>query len=69
MTKTEIRKALERATGSPFIKASQLAKYVGDKNVQRVRRKYLIHCQCLPGKLYLIEEVAEYMAEMATLVS
>lgn len=61
MTKTDLRRALERATGSPFIKASQLAKFVGDKNVSRVRRKYLINCQCLPGKLYLCEEVAEYM--------
>lgn len=61
MTKTEIRRALERCAGGPFIKASELARYLKDSNPSRVRQKYLKDCEYLPGKLYLCEEVAEIL--------
>lgn len=61
MTKQELRKALERATGSPFIKASQFAQFIGDKNVTRVKRKYLKDIPAIDGRLYLIDEVADYL--------
>lgn len=64
MNKTDIRSGLERHTQSPFIKAGQLAAYVGDKNLSRVRQRYLIGLECLPGKIYLCSDVAERMAQM-----
>ena len=63
MTQTEIRKALERFTGSPFIKSSELAVYVKDKNISRVKQRYLTGLECLPGKLYLCSEVAGRIKE------
>lgn len=68
MTKTDIRKALERATGSPFIKATELAKFLKDSNPSRIRQKYLKDCECLPGRLYLCDEVAEKLKEQCRLI-
>lgn len=67
MTRTDITRALERFTGSPFIKTGDLCRYLGDKNHSRVKRKYLQGLECLPGKLYLCSEVASRLKENMTL--
>ena len=62
MTKKQIRLALERFSGSPFIKTAELAKYLKDSNVSRVKEKYLKDLEYLPGKLYFCDDVAEVLA-------
>ena len=68
MTRTDITKALERFTGSPFIKASELASFMKDSNRARIRQRYLYGLEhTKEGKLYLCSEVAERIKERMVL--
>ena len=60
---TDIAKELRRFTGKGTIKAGEVAKFVGDKNVHRVRQKYLIGLEAIGGRAYLITDVAARLKE------
>lgn len=75
MTKTKIKKALidsvrseEREKGKSaryapgMITATQLARFLNQKNVYRVKQKYLQNIECFESKRYLIDDVAEELA-------
>lgn len=65
MTKTELAKEITRANnGSPLIKLSKIAELVGDKNAQRVKRKYLQGLELI-GNRYFVPEVAEALKSKA----
>lgn len=65
MTKTELARELTRANGgSPLIKLSKIAEFVGDKNAQRVKRTYLVGLETI-GKCYFVPEVAEALKSKA----
>ena len=65
MTKTELAREITRANGgSPLIKLSKIAEFVGDKNAQRVKRTYLEGLETI-GKLYFVPEVAEALKRNA----
>lgn len=72
MTKTEIKKALiesikkgengkqKRWVCDPgTITKTQLACFVQQKNLNRVKEKYLKDLECFEGKYYLIDDVAQ----------
>ena len=59
MIRTDIAKELRRYTGRGTIKASEVAGFLGDKNVSRVKQKYLSGLEAIGGRAYLIPEVAE----------
>lgn len=59
MTKTELVADLRRFTGAGLINATQLARYLGKKNVDRERQKYLKGLRPVVSKSYYIPEVAE----------
>ena len=63
MIKTEIAKELRRYTGRGTIKASEVAGFLGDKNVSRVKQKYLSGLEAIGGRAYLITDVAERLKE------
>lgn len=63
MIRTDIAKELRRYTGKGTIKATEVAAFLGDKNVSRVKRKYLIGLEAIGGRAYLIPEVAERLKE------
>lgn len=67
MTATDIAKELTKANGGPFIKVGVLAKFVGDSNRGRVKKKYLEGLQQFNGN-YFIPEVAERIKEHMTVV-
>ena len=56
---TDIAKELRRFTGKGTIRASEVAVFLGDKNVSRVKRKYLSGLEAIGGRAYLITDVAE----------
>lgn len=63
MIRTDIAKELRRYTGKGTIKASEVAGFLGDKNVSRVREKYLKGLEAIGGRAYLITDVAERLKE------
>ena len=68
MTKTELARELTRANGgNPLIKLSKIAEIVGDKNTQRVRRKYLQGLELI-GNRYFVPEVAEALKSKAKIL-
>lgn len=66
-TKTELKNEILKANdGNPLIKLKKIAEIVGDKNPQRVKRKYLLDLQKINGA-YFVPDVAERLKEHATL--
>ena len=63
MIRTDIAKELRRYTGKGTIRASEVAGFLGDKNVSRVREKYLKGLEAIGGRAYLITDVAERLKE------
>lgn len=63
MIRTDIAQELRRFTGRGTIRASELGMFLGDKNVSRVKRKYLSGLEAIGGQQYLIPEVAERLKE------
>lgn len=63
MIRTDIAKELRRYTGKGTIKAKEVAGFLGDKNVTRVKEKYLRGLEAIGGTAYLIPEVAERLKE------
>ena len=63
MIRTDIAKELRRYTGRGTIKASEVAGFLGDKNVGRVKEKYLRGLEAIGGTAYLITDVAERLKE------
>lgn len=63
MIRTDIAKELRRYTGRGTIKASEVAGFLGDKNVSRVKQKYLSGLEAIGGRAYLITDVAERLKE------
>lgn len=59
MTKSELVADMRRFTGAGLINATQLARYLGKKNVDRERQKYLKGLRPVASKSYYIPEVAE----------
>ena len=63
MIRTDIAKELRRYTGAGTIRAKELAGFLGVKNVQRVKTKYLNGLEAIGGRAYLITDVAERLKE------
>jgi hypothetical protein len=63
MIRTDIAKELRRYTGKGTIKAAEVAGFLGDKNVSRVKGKYLRGLEAIGGTAYLITDVAERLKE------
>lgn len=63
MIRTDIAKELRRYTGAGTIRAKELAGFLGEKNISRVKRKYLIGLEAIGGRAYLITDVAERLKE------
>lgn len=63
MIRTDIAKELRRYTGAGTIRAKELAGFLGEKNVSRVKQKYLSGLEAIGGRAYLITEVAERLKE------
>lgn len=59
MTKSELVADMRRYTGAGLINATQLARYLGKKNVDRERQKYLKGLRPVVGKYYFIPEVVD----------
>lgn len=59
MIRTDIAKELRRYTGKGTIRASEVASFLGDKNISRVRDKYLRGLEAIGGRECLITDVAE----------
>ena len=66
MTKTELVADLRRFTGAGVITATQLARYLGKKNVDRERQKFLKGLHPVVSKSYYIPEVAESIMKGGT---
>lgn len=67
MIYTDIAKELRRFTGKGTIRASEVASFLGDKNISRVKRKYLSGLEAIGGRAYLIPEVAERLKAQCVL--
>lgn len=63
MIRTDIAKELRRYTGKGTIKAKEVADFLGDSNISRVKRKYLTGLEAIGGRAYLITDVAERLKE------
>ena len=63
MIRTDIAKELRRFTGAGVIRASELTRFLGEKNVSRVKQKYLVGLEAIGGRAYLITDVAERLKE------
>ena len=63
MIRTDIAKELRRFTGAGVIRASKLTRFLGEKNVSRVKQKYLVGLEAIGGRAYLITDVAERLKE------
>ena len=68
MIRTDITKALRRYTGRETITAKEVAEFLCEKNVYRVKQKYLTGLEAIGGRVYLITEVAERMKERCELM-
>lgn len=59
MTKQDIRRALAKAGETQaFITETQLAKCMGMKSANYVKKVFLSGLECVDGKYYLISDVA-----------
>lgn len=67
MIRSDIAKELRLYTGRGTIKAKEVAGFLGDKNVTRVKDKYLRGLEAIGGTAYLIPEVAERLKEQCEL--
>ena len=67
MIRTDITKALRRFTGGETITAKELSAFLKEKNVYRVKQKYLVGLEAIGGRVYLITEVAERLKEKCVL--
>ena len=66
-TKTELKNEILRANdGNPLIKLKRIAEIVGDKNPQRVKRKYLLDLQKINGA-YFVGDVADRLMKHRTI--
>lgn len=66
-TKTELKNEILKANGgNPLIKLKRIAEIVGDKNPQRVKRKYLLDLQKINGA-YFVPDVAERLMKHRTI--
>jgi len=63
MIRADIANELRRYTGRGTIRASELAAFLGDKNVSRIRTRYLKELESIDGKQYLIPDVAKSLKE------
>lgn len=63
MIRTDIAKELRRFTGKGTIRSSELARFLGDSNADRVKKKYLTGLEAIGGTAYLIPEVADRLKE------
>lgn len=63
MIRTDIAKELRRYTGAGTIRAKELAGFLGEKNISRVKAKYLTGLEAIGGRAYLITDVAERLKE------
>ena len=54
---------LREYTGKGTIRASEVAGFLGDSNVSRVKAKYLSGLEAIGGRAYLITDVAERLKE------
>ena len=62
MTKQEIKRALERVSESQgFVTATQFTKFMGQKTVNYMKEKYLNDLECIDGKYYFIDDIAEML--------
>lgn len=60
MTRNDICAELARVTeGQAFITCSQLARALGIKHPENVKREYLVGLEAINGKYFLIREVAD----------
>lgn len=66
MTKSELVADMRRYTGAGLINATQLARYLGKKNVDRERQKYLKGLRPVVGKYYFIPEVVDSILKGGT---
>lgn len=64
MTKTEVKRAIkaELKAGQGVMKLSEVAKFLGKTNPQRIKRKYLYDLESIDG-MYLVDDVARVLAE------
>lgn len=67
MTRTDIAKELRRFTGKGLVTATELSRFIGDKNLHRVKVKYLVGLERI-GRGYLITDVADRLKEGAEYV-
>ena len=59
MTRTKMIKSLMRFTGAGTIRLGEVAKFLGDGNPDRVKKKYLQGLEKIHGGRYLIDDVAD----------
>lgn len=59
MKKAELVKELRSYTGAGVITATKLTRFLGQKNVDRIKKKFLSDLHPVVGKAYFISEVAE----------
>lgn len=66
-TKTELKNEILKANdGNPLIKLKKIAEIVGDKNPQRVKRKYLLDLQKINGG-YFVGDVVDRLMKHRTI--
>ena len=64
MTKSDIAKEMRQYLGGRgTIRAKELAVFLGEGNLTRVREKYLNGLEAIDGRIYLVTEVAERLKE------
>ena len=64
MVKSDLVRDMKSFThGASFISVTELTKYLGQRNITRVKTKYLTELQPVAGKKYFIPEVAEKVME------
>lgn len=63
MTRTDIAKSLRRYCGRETIRLKEIAGFIGDSNLDRVKKKYCAGLEAISGRMYLVTEVAERMKE------
>ena len=59
MTKTDLTRDMRAYTGAGVISATELSRYLGEKNKCRVKDKYLAGLEPVAGKKYFIPDVVE----------
>ena len=59
MTKTDLTRDMKAYTGAGVISATELSRYLGEKNKCMVKDKYLAGLEPVAGKKYFIPDVVE----------